>query len=44
MLEMKSDLNKWDDAEAKAETKESAKRGEKLNRSHPYAPLKLWRG
>ena len=41
---MKSDLNEWDDAESKAEAKESSERGEKLNRSHSYASLKLWTG
>ena len=40
----KTDLNEWHDAEAKAETKDSTKRGEKLDRSHPNAPLQLWRG
>ena len=42
--QMKLYLNEWDDAESKAETKESAKRGEKLNRSHSNASLKLWTG
>ena len=41
---MKSDLNEWDDAEAEAEAKDSAKRGEKLNRPHSNASLQLWTG
>ena len=43
-FESESDLNEGDDAESKAKTKESAERGEKLNRSHSNASLQFWIG
>ena len=37
------DLDEGDDAEAKAEAKESSKGGCKVHRAHPDAPLQLWK-
>ena len=35
------DLEEGDEAEAKAKSKEAAKRGDELDRSHPYSALHL---